>query len=68
MIQWFRIRLLVQKTQVRCLPWDFPPASREPSPRVSSRDCEPQLLKLACPEPVLCKAQSHYNEKAEHSN
>ena len=62
MIPWFRIHLPVQKTQVRSLLWDFPPASREPSPRVSSRDWEPQLLNLTCPEP------SHYNEKAEFSN
>ena len=54
MIQWFRIHLPVKKTQVRSPLWEDSPASRQPSPRVSSRACELQLLKLA---QNLCSAR-----------
>ena len=33
-----------------------------------SRACEPQLLKPACLEPVLCNKRSHRSEKPAHRN
>ena len=79
--RWLRIRLPMQWTRVRSLVWEDPTcrgATRsmchnywacalEP---VSHNywACEPQLLKPACLEPVVCNKRSHRNEKPVHRN
>ena len=71
--QWLRIRLPMQGTQVRALVREDPTChgANEPVPQLlslRSRAHEPQLLKPACLEPVLCNKRSHRNEKPMHRN
>ena len=63
--QWIRIRLPMQGTWVRSLVWEDPTWTQETKPMShshwvpGSRVHEPQPLKAACLEPVLCNKRSH---------
>ena len=56
MVQWIRIPRPMQATQVQSLAWED---------STHHRGHVPQLLKLVCLEPVLCK-RSRLNKKPEH--
>ena len=79
--QWLRIRLPMQRTQVRALIREDPTCHRATKPMSHSYwACAleptshnywahvPQLLKLTRLEPVLCNKRSHRNEKPVHCN
>ena len=80
-VQWLRIRLPVQETQVRALVREDPTGRRATKPvRHNYWACAlepashnywahmPQLLKPAGLEPVLRNKRSHRNEKPAHCN
>ena len=80
-VQWLRIRLPMQGTQVRAVVPKDPTCHGATKPmRHNYWACSlepashnywthvPQLLKLACLEPVLCNKRSHRNEKPAHLN
>ena len=80
-VQWLRIRLPMQGTQVRALVWEDPTCCGATKPvRHNYRACalEPvshnywvcllQLPKPMCLEPVLRNKRSHCNEKPAHRN
>ena len=80
-VQWLRIRLPMQGTQVRALVWEDPTCHGATKPvhhnywvcalePVSHNywACVPQLLKPSCLEPVLRNKRSHHNEKPVHCN
>ena len=64
MAQWWRIRPPVQETWVQSLIWKDPTWRGAAKPTSHSWAClcsrawERQLLKLVCPEPVLCNERS----------
>ena len=81
MAQWLRIRLPMQGTRVRTLVQEDPTCRGATKPvRHNSWACalepashnywahEPQLLKPARLEPVLCNKRSRRNEKPAHRN
>ena len=65
-VQWLRIYLSTQWTQVQSLVWEDPTWAAKPVPH-SSRARDLQLLKPTNLESVLRK-RSHCNEKPEHWN
>ena len=73
MAQWLRIRLPMQGTRVQALAWEDPACcgATKPVPQLlslCSRAREPQLLKPAHLEPMLCNKRSHRNEMPVHHN
>ena len=68
-VQWLRIFLSMQGTQVRTLVQEDPTCRRATKPRRHNyRARVPQLLKLVCLEPVFHHKRSHCNEKPMHHN
>ena len=61
-VQWLRIRLPMQGTQV------WAPVREDPTCRRATKSRAPQLLKPARLEPVLHNKRSHHNEKPAHRN
>ena len=61
MVQWLRICLPMQETQVPHLVQEDSTCCRAIKPVHN-------LLKSACPEPKLCNKRSHLNEKPTHHN
>ena len=64
MVQWLRIRLAKQGTQVRSLIWEDPTCHVRHNYRASVL----QFLKCVCPGAVLRNERSHRNEKPVHHN
>ena len=63
-VQWLRICLPMQGTQVRALVREDPTCHGATKPmRHNYWPREPQLLKPAHLEPMLCNKRSHHNEK-----
>ena len=60
MVQWLRICLPVQRTQVQSLVWE------DPTYHGATEPVSHHLLKHAHPEPMLHKERSHHNEKPTH--
>ena len=80
-VQWLRVHLPMQGTQVPTLVWEDPTCREATKPvhhnywacalEPVSHNCwahVPQLLKAACLEPVLCNKRSHCHEKPMHHN
>ena len=73
-VQWLRIHLPMQGTQVQSLAWKDPADCRATKPRapqllsLRSRARMPQLLKPVRLEPVLRNNRGHRNEKPAHRN
>ena len=80
-VQWLRIRLPMQGTQVHALVWEDPTCRGKTKPvRHNYWACAlepsshnywahvPQLLKLTRLEPVLLNKRHHHNEKPAHCN
>ena len=80
-VQWLRVLLPMQGTQVQALVREDPTCHRATKPvchnywacvlEPTSHNYwahVPQLLKSTCLEPVLCNKRSHRNEKPAHHN
>ena len=67
-VQWLRIHLPRQGTQVQSLVQEDPTRCKATKPVHNYWAHMPQLLKPACLEPVLCNKRSHCNEKPTHRN
>ena len=68
-VQWLRIHLPVQGTWVGSLVGEDPTYRGATKPvSHNSRAWEPQLLKPACLEPMLCDKRNHCSKKPAHRN
>ena len=61
MVEWLRIHLPMQETQVQPLVWEDPTAAEQLSSRATS-------MEARAPEPMLRSKRSHYSEKPTPHN